>query len=317
MEKIEHTTVTTNGIKMHVASIGSGPVILFLHGFPELWYSWRHQLLSLSSLGYRAIAPDLRGYGDTDAPPSPSSYSAVHIVGDIVGLLDALRIDQVFLVGHDWGASIAWYFSLLRPDRVKALVNLSVTFRPRNPRRKPVQSLRALMGDDYYMCRFQKPGEAEEEFARVGTAKILKTFLTLRDPRPLCVPKEIGFGGLANNSNTLPSWLSEEDINYYASKFDQKGFTGGLNYYRALDLTWEVTAPWTGVQIKVPVKFIVGDLDITYNTPGVKEYVHGGGFKRDVPFLQELVIMEGVGHFVHEEKPAEISAHIYDFIKKF
>lgn len=155
MEKIEHTTVSTNGINMHVASIGSGPVVLFLHGFPELWYTWRHQLLSLSSVGYRAIAPDLRGYGDTDAPPSASSYSVLHIVADLVGLLDALGIDQVFLVGHDWGASIAWYFCLLRPERVKALVNMSVVFRPRNPKRKPIQSLRAMMGDDYYICRFQ------------------------------------------------------------------------------------------------------------------------------------------------------------------
>ncbi|XP_028781923.1 uncharacterized protein LOC114738072 [Neltuma alba] len=317
MEKIEHTRVMTNGIKMHLASIGSGPVVLLLHGFPELWYSWRHQLLSLASLGYRAIAPDLRGYGDTDAPPSPASYSALHIVGDIVGLLDALGIEQVFLVGHDFGAVMAWYFCLLRPDRVKALVNLSVAFSPRNPRRKPLESMRALMGDDYYICRFQKPGEAEEEFARAGTARIVKKFLASRNPRPPRVPKEIGFGGSPHSPITLPSWLSEEDVNYYVSKFDQKGFTGGLNYYRALDLNWELTAPWTGLQIKVPVKFIVGDLDITYNTPGVKEYIHNGGFRRDVPFLQEVVVMEGVAHFLNQERPEEITANIYDFIKKF
>ncbi|KAL2954031.1 hypothetical protein AAZX31_19G198800 [Glycine max] len=236
MEKIEHKTVRTNGINMHVASIGSGPVVLFLHGFPELWYTWRHQLLSLSAVGYRAIAPDLRGYGDTDAPPDASSYSALHIVADLVGLLDALGIERVFLVGHDWGASIAWHFCLLRPDRVKALVNMSVVFRPRNPNRKPIQSLRAIMGDDYYICRFQKPGEVEEEFARAGAARIIKTFIASRDPRPPCVPKEIGFGGSPDLRIDLPSWLTEEDVNYYASKFEQKGFTGGLNYYRAMDL---------------------------------------------------------------------------------
>ncbi|KAK7284636.1 hypothetical protein RJT34_19386 [Clitoria ternatea] len=314
MERIEHSMVKTNGINMHVAAIGSGPVVLFLHGFPELWYSWRHQLLALSASGYRAVAPDLRGYGDTDAPPDASSYSALHIVGDLVGLLDALGIDQVFLVGHDWGASMAWYFCLLRPDRVKALVNLSVVFRPRSPTRKPIPTLRAMLGDDYYICRFQKPGEAEEEFARTGTAKIIKKFLASRDPRP---PKGIGFGGPHNVDISLPSWLSEEDVNYYATKFDQKGFTGGLNYYRAMDLTWELTASWTKVQVKVPVKFIVGDLDSTYNTPGIKEYIHNGRFQRDVPFLQELVVMEGVAHFLNQEKPEEISAHIYDFIRKF
>ncbi|XVF22180.1 hypothetical protein REPUB_Repub12eG0151600 [Reevesia pubescens] len=316
MEKIEHTTVTSNGIKMHVASIGSGPVILFLHGFPELWYSWRHQLLTLSSLGYRCVAPDLRGFGDTDAPPSADSYTVFHMVGDLVGLLDALGVDQVYLVGHDWGAMIAWYFCQFRPDRVNCLVNMSIAYRPRHPKVKPVDGLRALFGDDYYICRFQEPGEIEEDFAQMDTAKIIKRFLTSRNSKPPCIPKEIGFRGLPDPP-PLPSWLSEEDINYIASKFNEKGFTGGLNYYRALNLNWELMAPWTGLQIKVPVKFIVGDLDITYHIPGAKEYIHNGGFKNDVPFLQEVVVMEGVAHFLNQEKPEEISMHIYDFIKKF
>ncbi|GMP87619.1 hypothetical protein CsSME_00039919 [Camellia sinensis var. sinensis] len=155
MDKIQHKTIFVNGINMHVAESGEGPAVLFLHGFPELWYTWRHQMLFLSSRGYRAIAPDLRGYGDTDAPPSAASYTAFHIVGDLVALLDALGLDQIFLVGHDWGAVMAWYLCLLRPDRVKALVNMSVVYSPRNPRRKPLESLRAAFGDDYYMCRFQ------------------------------------------------------------------------------------------------------------------------------------------------------------------
>ncbi|KAK8608483.1 hypothetical protein V6N13_023905 [Hibiscus sabdariffa] len=316
MEKIEHTTVATNGINMHVASIGSGPVILFLHGFPELWYSWRHQLLSLSSLGYRCVAPDLRGYGDTDAPSSAASYTVFHIVGDLVGLLDALGVDRVLLVGHDWGASIAWSFCQLRPDRVKALVNLSVAYRPRNPKVKPVEGFRALFGDDYYICRFQEPGEIEEEFAEVDTKKLLKIFLTSRNPNPPRMPKGRGYKG-SPDPPPLPSWLSEQDVDYFASKFNQKGFTGGLNYYRALNRNWELMAPWTGLEIKVPVKFIIGDLDVTYHIPGVKDYIHNGRFKKDVPFLQELVVMEGVGHFLNQEKPEEISMHIYDFVKKF
>ncbi|KAI8574772.1 hypothetical protein RHMOL_Rhmol01G0379900 [Rhododendron molle] len=198
MEKIKHSTIFVNGINMHVAEIGDGPPVLFLHGFPDLWYTWRHQMLSLSSRGYRAIAPDMRGYGDTDAPPSAASYTAFHIVGDIVGLLDALGLDRVFLVGHDWGASMAWYLCLFRPDR--------------------------------------EPGEAEEEFSRVDTARLIKYFFLSRTPGPLCVPKEVGFGGSPHTPLDLPSWLSEEDLNYYVTKFTQKGFTGGLNYYRALDL---------------------------------------------------------------------------------
>ncbi|XP_059455261.1 uncharacterized protein LOC132185510 [Corylus avellana] len=319
MEGIEHRTVKVNGINMHIAEKGQGPVILFLHGFPELWYSWRHQIVALASLGYRAVAPDLRGYGDTDAPADPASYTSLHVVGDLVALLDTIAADQdkVFVVAHDWGAVIAWYLCLYRPDKVKALVNLSVAFTPRNPKRKPLDSLRALYGDDYYICRFQEPGEIEAEFAQIGTARVLKEFLTYRNPGPLYLPKGKGFGHPPDAPILLPSWLSEDDINYYANKYEKRGFTGGLNYYRDLDLNWELTAPWTGTQVKVPVKFIVGDLDLTYNGPGVKEYIHKGGLKKYVPFLQEVVVMEGVAHFIQLERPDEINKHIYDFFQNF
>ncbi|KDP28185.1 hypothetical protein JCGZ_13956 [Jatropha curcas] len=314
MENIQHIRVAANGINMHVATIGTGPAILFLHGFPELWYSWRHQLLHLSALGYRCIAPDLRGFGDTDAPESVTEYTGFHIVGDLIGLLDELGIEKVFLVGHDWGAVIAWYFCLFRPDRIKALVNSSIAFTPRTPV-NPVDGLKACFGDDYYVCRFQEPIEAEEKFSLLDIASLLKTIFTARNPNPPRIPKEIEFPDCL--CSCLPSWLSEEDINYYAAKFHQTGITGGLNYYRAIKLTWELMAPWAGQQIKVPVKFIVGDLDTAYHLPGMKEYIKNGGFKKDVPNLQEVVIMEGVGHFIIQEKAEEVSNHIYDFIKNF
>ncbi|PON88839.1 Epoxide hydrolase-like [Trema orientale] len=315
MEKIEHSKITTNGINMHIASIGTGPVVLFLHGFPELWYSWRHQMISLSSLGYRCIAPDLRGYGDTDAPPSPTSYTALHFVGDLVGLLDHLGVDQVFLVGHDLGASMAWYFCLFRPERVKGLVNLGVAFIRRNPEVKPFnEGFRAFVGEDFYICRFQEK-EIEKELASVDAAKVLKIFHTSADSTPLRIPK----GGLKSFkvADPLPSWLSEEYINYCATKYSKNGFTGGVNYYRALNLTWELLAPWTGAQIKVPTKFITGDQDGAYCFLGFKDYIESGEFKKDVPTLQEVVIMKGVGHFINQAKPEEISTHIYEFIKKF
>ncbi|KAI6674590.1 hypothetical protein NL676_002496 [Syzygium grande] len=328
MEKIEHATVPTNGINMHVASVGDSPeTILFIHGFPELWYSWRHQMVSLAALGYRAVAPDLRGYGGTDAPPCVGSYTAFHMVGDLVGMLDALGIGQVFVVGHDWGALIAWYLCLFRPDRVKALVNTSVPWCPgrmwfpSDPERKPLESVRAMFGDDYYVCRFQKPGEMEEDLAKAGIAKIFQLFLTSRNPGPLIVPKDLGFSGMTklfqDRPVDLPSWLTDDDINYYAAEFSRTGFTGGLNYYRCLDLNWELSAPWAGARIEVPVKFVVGDLDLVYHIPGVKEYIHGGGFKQVAPNLEEVVVMEGVAHFLQQEKPEEVTAHIHDFIKKF
>ncbi|XP_028780921.1 uncharacterized protein LOC114749218 [Neltuma alba] len=316
MEGIVHRTVEVNGIKMHVAEKGEGPVVLFLHGFPELWYSWRHQILALSSLGYRAVAPDLRGYGDTEAPASINSYTCLHIVGDIIALIDSLCVDQVFLVAHDWGAIIGWYLCMFRPDRVKAYVCLSVPLMPRNPRVRPLDGFRAVYGEDYYICRFQEPGKAEAEMARIGCQQVLKHVLTTRNTGPPIISKE-GFGHNANTTQALPSWLSEEDLRFYASKFDKSGFTGGLNYYRNLDLNWELTAAWTGVQVKVPVKFITGDLDVVYTSPGIREYIQSGRFKKDVPNLEEVVVQEGVGHFNNQEAAGDISTHIYDFIKKF
>ncbi|KAK9136843.1 hypothetical protein Sjap_007437 [Stephania japonica] len=320
MESIEHRTVTVNGINMHIAEKGQGPVVLLLHGFPELWYTWRHQIVALAAHGYRAVAPDLRGYGDTDAPSSISNYTSLSIVGDLVALIDALGEDQlermqVHVVGHDWGAFHSWYLCLFQPDRVKALINLSVAFQPRIPSKKPTQSLKATFGDDYYVIRFQEPGEIEAEFVHAGTANVLKKFLTYRNPGPLMIPKHERFA--TDNQLALPDWLTKADIEYYVSKYQHKGFTGGLNYYRAVDLNWELTAAWTGAQVKVPVKFIVGDLDLTYNSPGVKEFIHGGGLKKYVPLLEEVIVIEGTGHFINEEKAEEINEHIYNFLKKF
>ncbi|KAI5650830.1 hypothetical protein M9H77_36835 [Catharanthus roseus] len=322
MEGINHKTIPVNGIEMHVAEMGTGPVILFLHGFPECWFTWRHQMAFLASHGYRAVAPDLRGYGDTTGAPIDDStkFTSIHIVGDIVQLLNIINEDKVFVVGHDWGALMAWALCLYRPDKVKALVNMSVPFSPRNPKRKPIETLRAVYGNDYYISRFQEPGDIEAEFARIGTKRVLEHFLTYRNPAPLMMPKGNAFGDSADhapNPIVLPSWLSEEEVNFYANKFERSGFTGGINYYRAIDLNWELTAAWTGAQIKVPVKFIIGELDITYNGAGIKDYIHKGGFKKDVPFLEDIVVLKDVGHFLHEEKPHDINKHILQFFHKF
>ncbi|XP_047151348.1 epoxide hydrolase A-like isoform X2 [Vigna umbellata] len=319
MEGVEHRTVNVNGINMHVAEMGEGPLILFMHGFPDLWFSWRHQMKALASLGYRCVAPDLRGYGDTDVPASPTAYTSLHVVGDLVGLLDEVAGDneKVFVIGHDWGAMIAWYLSLFRPERIRALVNMSVAFTPRNPKRKPLDTLRAVYGNDYYICRFQETGNIEAEFEKIGTERVLKEFLTYRNPGPLYLPEGKAFDRPIDSPLKLPSWLSQEECDYYVTKYEKTGFTGGFNYYRNLDLNWELTAPWTGAKVKVPVKFIVGDLDLTYNSPGAKDYIHKGGLKRDVPLLEDVVVIQGAGHFVHQERPDEITKHIYDFVKKF
>ncbi|XP_028793544.1 uncharacterized protein LOC114749219 [Neltuma alba] len=239
MEAFVERTVEVNGIKMHMVEKGQGPVVLLLHGFPELWYTWRHQIPYLSNRGYRAVAPDLRGYGDTDVPLGINSYTCFQLVGDIVALIHCLGVDKVFLVGHDWGAVLGWYLCLFWPEIVKAFVCLSVPFglaNKRDPTVRTVDKFRDLFGEDYYICRFQEPGEMEKEMAQVGTPYVLKNILTTREPGPIIFPKgEYGTGFNPHMPKDLPSWLTQHGLNVYIAKFEQTGFTGGLNYYRALN----------------------------------------------------------------------------------
>ncbi|ONM31032.1 Epoxide hydrolase 2 [Zea mays] len=167
------------------------------------------------------------------------------------------------------------------------------------------------------MCRFQEFGVAEAEFALYDIKWVFKKTFGMRKPAPLILPKDKSFFDSLDSDGTCPPWLSEEDISYYAEKFAKTGFTGGLNYYRCIDRSWELSAAWTGAPIKVPSKFIVGDLDITYNAPGVPDYIHKGGFKASVPNLEDVVVMEGVSHFINQEKPNEVSDHICEFFSKF
>lgn len=315
--EVLHRMINVNGIKMHVAEQGSGPVVLLIHGFPDLWYSWRHQMKALTKAGFHALAPDMRGYGETDAPPAANNYTAFHIVGDLIALLDALCHHKVFVVGHDWGSLIASYLCLFRPDRVIALVKLSVPFQPRDPTIKPTEKLRSVFGEGYYVCRFQEPGRVEKEFASYDSTEVVKKFLLTTKTDLFAAPPDKGILEVLETPTNYPSWITEEEIQYYGKQFEKTGFTGGLNYYRAIDLNWELMAPWTGAKVTVPAKYIVGDRDLVYTTPGIKNYVHGGGLKKTFPFLEEIVVMEGVHHFIQQEKANEISRYILDFLRKF
>ncbi|XP_071696125.1 epoxide hydrolase 3-like [Rutidosis leptorrhynchoides] len=322
MEGIQHKKVQiANGINIHIAEKGDGPLVLFIHGFPELWYSWRHQIVYLADHGYRAVAPDLRGYGGTTGAPvnDPTKFSIIHLVSDMIGLLDAITNEgeKVFVVGHDWGAIVAWNLCTFRPERVKALVNLSVPFLPWNPDGNVVELMRKAYGEDHYMVRFQEPGAIENGVARLSIQEFLKKFLTYRDLEPLYISKDVGFRHSPGDTPVImPSWLSEEDVNYFASQLDKTTITGGVDYYRALPVDWEISAAYQGAKVTVPTKFIIGDQDWCLEMFN-KEYILGDGFKSDVPLLEDVVLMKGAAHFINQEKPDEINKHILEFLQKF
>ncbi|XP_057806863.1 uncharacterized protein LOC131021622 [Salvia miltiorrhiza] len=311
---VNHQRVKGNGIWMHVAEKGSGPLVLLLHGFPETWFSWHRQMEFLAGHGYHAVAPDLRGFGDTDAPLSPSSYTWLHIVGDLIALLDHFSVQQAYVVGTDWGAVAAWYLSLLRPDRVKGIVALSVPFAPRFTNIKPLESMKQMFGDDFYFCQFQEAGRAERALARYDCATVMKKFLLINKTEILIAPPGTEIIDFLETPSVTPPWITEEEIQVFADKFQESGFTGGFNYYRALNLNWELLAAWQGSKIGVPAKLIVGDKDMGFKSGGTKEYIESSTFKTLVPD-HEIVVLDG-HHFIHLERAHQVSHEILSFILK-
>src|ERR1700688_2171058 len=259
--EIKHRTVETNGIHMHIAESGAGPPVVLCHGFPESWYSWRHQLHALAEAGFHAIAPDMRGYGQTDRPEQIDRYTLLHHVGDVVGLLDALGTETAVIVGHDWGAPVAWYAALLRPDRFRGVIGLSVPFIPRQPVR-PTSIMPQTEDAQFFQIYFQSPGIAESELEHDVRLSI-RSFLYsasgegreegATDGREIdMVPRRGGFLSRLTNPASLPHWLTEADVDFYVREFARTGFRGGLNWYRNMDRNWELQAPMSGVQVDSP-----------------------------------------------------------------
>jgi pimeloyl-ACP methyl ester carboxylesterase len=244
MGSVTHRVIETNGIRMRIAEQGEGPPVLLCHGFPESWYSWRHQIAALAAAGFHAVAPDMRGYGGTEAPEPIEQYTLLHLVGDMVGLLDALGSDTAVIAGHDWGAPVAWHAALLRPDRFRAVIGLSVPFRPRGAQR-PTSMMPRTEEAVFYQLYFQEPGVAEAELEQDVRRTMRDTLLRVSgDVAP--VPGPDGFsmvplrGGLRGRNADyaelpLPAWLTEADIDAYAAEFARTGFRGGLNWYRNID----------------------------------------------------------------------------------
>ncbi|MBI2764815.1 MAG: alpha/beta hydrolase [Chloroflexi bacterium] len=319
MSELQHRFAETNGIRMHYVEQGSGPLVVLCHGFPESWYSWRHQISALAAAGYRVVAPDQRGYGQTDAPADISTYSQLHLVGDIVGLLDVLGEETAVIAGHDWGAPVAWNSGLLRPDRFRAVIGLSVPYTPRAAAR-PTAAMKATFGDNFfYILYFQEPGKAEAELD-ANVRKLQRAFLYSASGVP--EPRTV-FGQLPKTAKLLdqmtdpgedhlPPFITKADLDFYTAEFERAGFRGGLNWYRNVDRTWEYMAAFQGAKMRQPALFIAGERDgvIAMNPAALQR------LPENVPNLRRTVLLPGCGHWTQQERPAEVSEAMIAFLQE-
>jgi pimeloyl-ACP methyl ester carboxylesterase len=315
---VELRTTTANNIHMRYAEAGSGPLVLFCHGWPESWYSWRHQLKAVSEAGFRAVAPDMRGYGGTQSPEPVDQYTLFHLVGDMAELVKALGETKAVIVGHDWGAPVAWHAALWRPDLFTAVSAMSVPYAP--PGYVDILSALEKLGiNDFYLQYFQKPGVAEAELQQDIKGALRRLYFTASGDM---TDKDKGFGRLPGGTllgNTvdpgeLPAWLSEADLDYYTGEFARAGFRGGLSWYRNLRRNWELSGPWRGQPIRQPSLFIAGSRDGVLRFPAAKSQLEA--YPKTLPALRGSHILEGAGHWVQQERSAEVNKLLVDFLKE-
>jgi pimeloyl-ACP methyl ester carboxylesterase len=321
--------IESNGIRLNIAEQGKGPPVILCHGFPESWYSWRHQLTALAAAGFHAVAPDMRGYGKSDRPEAIDQYTIFHLIGDLVGLLDALEAPTAIIVGHDWGAQIAWQAARLRPDRFRAVASLSVPLRPRGPAR-PTSVMPQTADAQFYQLYFQQPGVAEAEMERDPRTTVLSSLYGISGEGAAAYRaatargEKTGTPGMVPRNGSwlrepvlppeLPAWLTDADIDFYASEFKRTGFRGPLNYYRNVDRNWELMAMFSGVTVKVPALFVAGDHDMVIAAPpGVDQQL--ANLRQFVPTLRDVRILPGCGHWTQQERPSEVNAALLDFIR--
>ena len=324
MTEVTHRTVEANGIRMHIAEAGGGPLVVLCHGFPECWYSWRHQLRALAEAGFHAVAPDMRGYGQTDAPEEIEQYTLLHLVGDMVGLLDGLGAETAVIAGHDWGAPVAWHAALLRPDRFRGVIGLSVPFRPRGQTR-PTTAMPQTDDALFYQLYFQPLGVPEAELERDPRRTLRSILYSASADAPRrsgrgaadddvgMVPRQGGFLSRMVDPDVLPSWLTEADIAFYAGEFTRSGFRGGLNWYRNIDRNWELLAPFAGARVTVPALYVAGDRDLVVGFRGMDQLL--ANLTQFVPQLRARIMLPGCGHWTQQERAAEVSAAMLDFLR--
>ena len=291
----EHRIAVGDGIELNAIEAGEGPLVVLCHGFPELAYSWRHQLPALAAAGFRALAPDMRGYGSSSAPAEIEVYDILSLCGDMAGLLDALGEQQAIFVGHDWGANVTWWMAAIHPERVRAVAGLSVPFVPRAPA-APIPIMREHLGEDFYIVWFQEPGVADEALAR----DVRRTLTTSRVWTAQWAEEE-------GADTTRPDWLSEQELAVYVEAFTRSGFTGGLNWYRNIDRNRELTAPYER-KIEQPAMFLTGELD------PVQSFMPAEAMNGWVTDLRSKVVVPGAGHWVQQQAPEAVNAALLDFL---
>ena len=324
LTEIAHRTIEANGIRIHLAEAGVGPLVLLCHGFPESWRSWRSQLNALAEAGWHAVAPDMRGYGETGRPEEVEQYTILHLVGDMVGVVDALGAERAVIVGHDWGAPVAWHAALLRPDRFRGIVGLSTPFWPRGSKRPGV-----MPQDEtsvHYQLYFQAPGVAEAELERDPRSAVRRMLYSASgdaprgadnmfgDEAPGMVPRTGGALARTIDPERLPPWLTEADVDFYGREFARTGFRGALNWYRNTDRNWELTAPFAGLRVSVPALYLAGDRDIVVRPAGAQKLI--ANLKTFVPDLRGTIMLPGCGHWIQQERPAEVNAAIIEFLRE-
>lgn len=311
--------IQTDGLKQQVLEAGEGPLVLLIHGFPELGISWRAQVSALAEAGYHAVAPDMRGYGGTDKPGETQAHTILHLVGDMVDLVRALGEKECVVVGHDWGAPVAWHCALLRPDVFKAVFGLSVPFQPRRSKGPPTPAMaaisRRLGRGELYMNQFQAPDAHRIFEADVATA-LRKGFYAYDGATPDAdqstgfIAPGHDFISEVTDAATLPPWMSPDHFQEYVAAFSQGGFKGPLDWYRCLDLNWSLTAFLQDQRIAVPAFFMVGERDPVRHYAGQ----HEAGLKDWAPDLRGSVVVPGAGHWLQQERPAEVNTALLGFL---
>lgn len=313
---ITERAIATNGVQLHTLEAGEpgAPVVLLAHGFPELAYSWRHQIPALAAAGYHVLAPDQRGYGRTTRPTDIAAYNIAELSADLIGLLDDVGADKAVFIGHDWGSPVVWSSAQLHPDRVAAVVGMSVPPVPRS-QIPPTKAFRAIFGDNFfYMLYFQEPGPADVELGgdpRRTITRMLNGLTRSDDPAAalrMIKPGPAGFIDRLPEADVLPDWITASEVDHYVAEFTRTGFTGGLNWYRNLDRNWELMADPPATTIAVPAMFIGGTADPVLSfmrTDRAPEVVTG---------RYREVLIEDAGHWLQQEKPEQVNELLLDFL---